>query len=95
VVIAIVTADFPAAAGKAAALTMLFGGLGGMFIPFLQGVLLAESGPRAAALLIAAANLTLVGLYYLGRAAEQRQAVRIARASVPGSADDGALRTGT
>jgi fucose permease len=72
VVIAIVTADFPAAAGKAAALTMLFGGLGGMFIPLLQGVLLAESGPRAAALLIAAANVALVGLWYIARAVEPR-----------------------
>ena len=75
VIIAIITADFPGAAGKAAALTMLFGGLGGMVIPWLQGVLLAGRGPLAAAGLIAAANLAMVGLYYLARVAERRGAV--------------------
>ncbi len=74
VVIAIITADFPGAAGKAAALTMLFGGLGGMVIPWLQGVLLAGRGLLAAAGLIAAANLAMVGLYYLVRVAERRGA---------------------
>ncbi len=71
VIIAIITADFPSAAGKAAALTMLFGGLGGMVIPWLQGVLLTGRGPFAAAGLIAAANLAMVGLYYLARIAER------------------------
>jgi fucose permease len=72
-IIAIITADFPKAAGKAAALAMIFGGLGGMAIPWLQGVLLVGWGPLAAAGLIAAANLGMVGLYYAARAAERRR----------------------
>jgi fucose permease len=71
-IIAIITADFPNAAGKAAALIMLFGGLGGMVIPWAQGVLLVGSGPLAAAGLNAAANLAMVGLYYVARMAERR-----------------------
>jgi hypothetical protein len=35
-------------------------------------VLLVEAGPLAAAGLIAAANLAMVGLYYLARIAERR-----------------------
>jgi fucose permease len=72
-VIAIITADFPKAAGKAAALAMIFGGLGGMAIPWLQGALLDRRGPLAAALLIAAANIAMIGLYYLARMAERRK----------------------
>jgi fucose permease len=83
-IIAIITADFPNAAGKAAALTMLFGGLGGMVIPWLQGVLLEGSGPLAAGGLIAVANLAMVGLYYLARIAERSSAVRRAPARMPG-----------
>jgi fucose permease len=83
-IIAIITADFPNAAGKAAALTMLFGGLGGMVIPWLQGVLLEGSGPLAAAGLIAVANLAMVGLYYLARIAERSRVARRAPARMPG-----------
>jgi fucose permease len=80
--IAIITADFPNAAGKAASLVMLFGGLGGMVIPWLQGVLLVGAGPLAAAGLIAAANLAMLGLYYVARVAERGGAVQRASAGV-------------
>lgn len=66
--IAIITAAFPAVSGTAASIIAAAGSLGGMSIPWLQGVALENSGSFAAILVTFASTLLmLIGLAVLRR----------------------------
>lgn len=58
-VVAIVTADFRANQGKAAGVVTAAGSLGGMILPWLQGILLVRRGPEASVQLVAAGVLAM------------------------------------
>jgi fucose permease len=59
-----ITADsFRQATGTAASVVVALGSLGGMLLPWLQGVLLERSGPSASVLLVAAGTLLMLALH--------------------------------
>lgn len=66
--LAITTANFPRAPGAAASVVVALGSIGGMLIPWSQGVLLERSGPSASALFIAAGLLAMLALHFGRRA---------------------------
>ncbi|GAP15609.1 fucose permease [Longilinea arvoryzae] len=59
--LAITTAAFSQSSGAAASLVVAMGSIGGMIIPWLQGILLENSGPRAGALLLPLGGLLMLG----------------------------------
>jgi len=63
---AITTATFRRAPGTAASVVVAAGSIGGIVLPWLQGVLLERSGPSASVLLVAASGLAMLVLH-LGR----------------------------
>jgi fucose permease len=62
-VMAVVMAAFPAAAGKAVGFSGGLGSIGGMLLPWIQGVLLEQFGPAASVQFSAAGCLAMVVLY--------------------------------
>ncbi len=60
---AVITAAFARQRGTAAGLAVALGSLGGMSVPWLQGVLLQNAGPLAAALVPLAGLALMIGLY--------------------------------
>jgi fucose permease len=66
-VITLVTATFRQGPGKAAGVVVAMGSIGGMVLPWLQGVLLEGIGPRASATLVAGSALTMLALYVAAR----------------------------
>lgn len=77
-VLAVTTARFPGGPGQAASVVVVMGSLGGMLLPWLQGVLLESIAPFAAALFVAATTAMMIGLY-----AAIRQAGTKAPAAAP------------
>jgi fucose permease len=63
--IAITTASFRGAPGKAVSAAAAMGSVGGMVLPWLQGVVIEGSGPRASAVQVAICTGLLVGLALL------------------------------
>ncbi len=59
--ISLVTAAFPRAGGKATGLVVAFGSLGGMVVPWLQGLLIESPGPGSTPWLAIAAGLGMLG----------------------------------
>lgn len=59
--LAITTATFSASPGTAASLAVAMGSIGGMLIPWLQGIVLEASGPRAGALLLPLGAALMLG----------------------------------
>jgi fucose permease len=82
-VIALTTGSFPQNPGKAASMVMAMGSIGGMIIPWLQGVLLEAAGTYASIAVLLAASLAMLTLYL---------APRIRPSHAPGGS--GALSTG-
>lgn len=68
---AITTATFARASGTAASMVVALGNGGGAVLPWLQGVVLAEHGPRAGAWLVLAITAAML-LAYLGYRAMAR-----------------------
>jgi fucose permease len=64
--LAIVTTTFRGAPGTAASIVVAAGSIGGMLLPWLQGILLEQSGPPASVLLVAVGTLAMLALH-LGR----------------------------
>ncbi len=61
--IAIVTATFRSSAGAAAGIVVALGGLGGMIMPWGQGLMLEYIGPVASQALTVAATAAMLGLF--------------------------------
>lgn len=72
-VIAIVADSFGEAQGSAVSVAASMGSLGGILLPWLQGILLARSGPAASALLVVAGTLAMLALH-VGRGLRARAA---------------------
>ncbi len=62
-VMAVVMADFPAVAGKAVGFSGGLGSIGGMLLPWIQGLLLEQFGPAASVQFSAAGCVAMVLLY--------------------------------
>lgn len=77
------TAAFPQAAGAAASLVVASGSVGGMLLPWLQGVVLATYGPYAAILLTLAGCLVMLACFGLLNRLQKRAR---AQAVQPGKA---------
>lgn len=60
--IAIITQRFPEAPGKAASVAAAMGSVGGMLLPWFQGVLLERAGVHASARFVALATLAMLAL---------------------------------
>jgi MFS transporter, FHS family, glucose/mannose:H+ symporter len=71
-IIAITTARFPGGPGQAASVVVVLGSLGGMVLPWVQGTLLDQSGPFAAALFVAGATGAMLALFGVVRWAGRR-----------------------
>jgi MFS transporter, FHS family, L-fucose permease len=65
--LAITAANFRQATGTAASIVVALGSLGGMSLPWLQGVLLERGGPSASVLLVAAGTLVMLALHSMPR----------------------------
>jgi fucose permease len=65
---AITTSTFPYATGKAGGIIVSLGSLGGMLIPWFQGILLERNGPTAAMLLITVCAVGMLALFVAYRA---------------------------
>jgi fucose permease len=74
--VAITTAAFPSGPGKAVSITAASGSLGGMAMPWMQGVLLTRVGPTFSAIFTLAGSLAmllLAGGILLRKKAERRK----------------------
>lgn len=74
-VVALAANSFSQAPGSAVSIVASMGSLGGMLLPWLQGVLLARSGPAASTLLVVAGTLAMLALH-TGRSLYGRAARR-------------------
>lgn len=59
--LAVTTAAFSRSSGAAASLVVAMGSIGGMIIPWLQGIVLENSGPQAGALLLPLGGALMLG----------------------------------
>lgn len=66
-VLAITTSRFPMGAGSAASVVVVMGSLGGMLIPWIQGVILESLGPSTEAASVALATLAMLALFLVVR----------------------------
>jgi fucose permease len=64
-VVALITTFFKVAPGRATGVVVAMGSLGGTVLPWLQGVLLEQTGPAANALYIALGTLAMLATYVL------------------------------
>ena len=62
-IVALVTTLFPESAARAAAAVMFLGSLGGLILPWLQGLILVGFGPLLYLLLVLLCVLLMLGLY--------------------------------
>ncbi len=76
-VLAITTASFPGGPGQAASVVVVLGSLGGMLLPWLQGVLLETNGPVASALFVAAGTAGMLALFGMIRLVSKQAEPRI------------------
>ena len=65
--VALTTASFPGSAGAAAGVVVASGSLGGMLIPWIQGILLERTGPPGSLALTVGATLAMLALYFIYR----------------------------
>lgn len=72
-VVGIAAAQFPASQGKAAGLAMTIGSLGGVGLPWLQGVILEGVGTASAALFVAGSALLMLLAFMASQAASARR----------------------
>lgn len=86
--IALVTAAFRNATGKAAGVVMTLASLGGAIIPWLLGLLIVQVAPRAGAVLIALCAVAMLSLYSVTRLFSSRRE----RAAVPPSVGPAGMR---
>lgn len=87
--IAIITATFTDIPGAAASLGTSMGSIGGMLIPWLQGIVLENSGPQAGALLLPLGSvLMLLCLAAVRRARRQETIVEQSDAEIPSDEND-------
>jgi FHS family Na+ dependent glucose MFS transporter 1 len=73
-VMALTTAVFAQGPGKAASVVAAMGSLGGMALPWLQGVLLVKTGPSASSWFTAIASLLMLSLIVIIRVHQGRKA---------------------
>jgi fucose permease len=66
-VVALITTFFKTAPGRATGVVVAMGSLGGTILPWLQGVLLEQTGPAANALYIALGMLAMLATYVVAR----------------------------
>lgn len=85
--LAVVTATFTQSSGTAASLAVAMGSTGGMLIPWLQGIILENSGPRSAALLLPMATLLMMACMEAARRARQRESSFVAVATAGAGVD--------
>lgn len=76
--VATATARFPDAPGRATSLIVALGSLGGMLLPWIQGLLLDGRGPAAIAAFIAACILAMLALHAAIGAGRRQMAARSA-----------------
>jgi fucose permease len=76
-VLAITTASFPGGPGQAASVVVVLGSIGGMLLPWVQGVLLEGSGPFASALFVAAGTASMLALFGVVRLVSQQGAQQV------------------
>lgn len=74
--LAVITASYPRSAGTATSLAMAMGFIGGMFIPWLLGIILDARGPRAGAALLPLGALIMLGCLAVVRYLKQRETDR-------------------
>ncbi|HWQ04004.1 MAG TPA: MFS transporter [Longilinea sp.] len=79
--LAVITDTFSHSSGAAASLAIAMGSTGGMLIPWLQGIILEGSGPRAAALLLPIATLLMLVCLMATRRARRREAAGVTLAA--------------
>lgn len=82
--LALVTAAFPGAAGAAAGVVVALGSLGGMLLPWVQGLLLEQAGPAGSLALTGGACLLMVVLYAAAGRVTPRETASGAAAVDPG-----------
>ncbi len=83
--LAVITATFSQSSGAAASMAIAMGSTGGMLIPWLQGIILENSGPRSAALLLPIATLLMMACMAAARRARHREATSNTVAAGAGS----------
>nr|QCO92842.1 hypothetical protein [uncultured bacterium] len=76
--LAIITAIFSAVPGAAASIGTSMGSVGGMLIPWLQGVVLENNGPHAGALLLPLGSFLMLTCLAAVRRARRREAIAYA-----------------
>jgi fucose permease len=72
--IALTTAVFDQGPGKAASVVAAMGSLGGMALPWLQGIILVRTGPAASSWFTAVASLLMLALVVTIRVVQSRRA---------------------
>ncbi len=65
--VGLATTSFPATPGFAGSFVMVMGTVGGMIIPWFQGLLMAGSGPRASVVMIAVGTVVMLGLQQIAK----------------------------